>query len=95
MQQAQRHFRPIEQAQLWAFGCGGVLGVSQGGDDFVGEPFTQGSVFGAVVVDEHGVNTGFADQQGVFDAAVDEGLGGLVLVRIEFLDLAVVEVDAK
>ena len=63
VQQAQRHFRPIEQAQLWALDCGGVLGVSQGGDDFVGEPFTQCSVFGAVVVDEHGVDTGFADQQ--------------------------------
>ena len=77
-----------------AFSCGGVLGVSQGGDDFVGEPFTQGSVFGAVVIDEQGVDAGFADQQGVFDAAVDEGFGGLVLVRIEFSDLAVVEMDA-
>lgn len=94
MQQAQRHFRPVEQAQLWAFGCGGVLGVSQGGDDFVGEPFTQGSVFGAVVVDKHGIDTGFADQQGVFDVAVDEGFSGLVLVGIEFSELAVVEVDA-
>jgi len=94
VQQAQRHFRPVEQAQLWAFGCGGVLGVSQGGDDFVGEPFTQGSVFGAVVVDEHGVDTGFADQQGVFDVTVDEGFDGLELVGIEFSELAVVEMDA-
>ena len=94
VQQTQRHFRPIEQAQLRAFGCGGVLGVSQGGDDFVGEPFTQGSVLGAVVVDEEGVDTGFADQQAVFDVAVDEHFCSLVLVGIEFSELAVAEVDA-
>lgn len=85
--------RPIEQAQLWAFG-GGMLGVSQGGDDYVGEPFAQGSVFRAVVVDEEGVDAGFADQQGVFDLAVDKGFGGLVLVGVEFSELAVVEVEA-
>ena len=60
----------------------------------MGEPFTQGSVFGAVVVDEYGVYAGFADQQGVFDSAVDQDFGGLVLVGIEFSELAVAEVDA-
>lgn len=94
VKQAQRHFRPVEQAQLWAFGCGRVLSVTEGGDDFVGEPFPQGAVFGAVVVDEEGVDAGFADQQGVFDVAVDERFGGLVLVGIEFSELAVVEMDA-
>jgi hypothetical protein len=56
MQQTQRHVRPTEQAQVWAFACAGVLGVAQGGDDLVGEPFAQRSVFGAVVVDEEGVD---------------------------------------
>ncbi|MNI99376.1 hypothetical protein D3C73_1584450 [compost metagenome] len=69
------------------------MGVSQSGNDFVGEPFTQGSVLGAIVIDEERVDAGFADQQGVFDAAVDEGFGGLVLVGVEFSELTVVEVD--
>ena len=80
---------------MWAFGSGGVLGVTQGGNDFVGEPFAQGSVFGAVVVDEEGVDAGFADEQGVFDFAMDEGAGGLVLVVVEFAQEAVVEVNAQ
>lgn len=93
VQQTQRHLRPIEPVQLWAFGCGGLLGVAQGGDDFVSEPFAQCSVFGAVVVDEERVDAGFADQQGVFDVAVDEHPSGLVLVGIELSQLALVEVE--
>jgi len=59
---------------VWTFACAGVLGVAQGGDDLVGEPFAKGPVFGAVVVDEEGVDAGLADQQGVFDLVVDQGL---------------------
>lgn len=72
-----------------------MLGVAQGGDDLVGEPFAQGSVFGAVVVDEEGVDAGFADQQGVFDLVVDQGFAGLVLVGVEFPQHAFVEVDVQ
>lgn len=93
MQQTQRHVRPTEQAQVWTFAFAGMLGVAQGGDDLVGEPFAQGSVFGAVVVDEEGVDAGFADQQGVFDLVVDQGFVGLVLVGVEFSQHAFVEVD--
>jgi hypothetical protein len=95
MQQTQRHVRPTEQAEVWTFACAGVLGVAQGGDDLVGEPFAQGSVFGAVVVDEEGVDAGFADQQGVFDLIVDQGFAGLVLVGVEFSQHAFVEVDVQ
>ena len=80
---------------MWAFACGGMLGVAQGRDDLVGDPFPQGSVFGAVVVDEEGVDAGFADQQGVFDLVVDQGFAGLVLVVVEFSQHAFVEVDVQ
>ena len=60
----------------------------------MGEPFAQASVFGAVVVDEQCVDAGFADQQGVFQAAVDERSSGLVLVRVEFSKGALVDVEA-
>lgn len=72
-----------------------MLGVAQGRDDLVGDPFPQGSVFGAVVVDEEGVDAGFADQQGVFDLVVDQGFAGLVLVVVEFSQHAFVEVDVQ
>lgn len=72
-----------------------MLGVAQGGDDLVGEPFAQGSVFGAVVVDEEGVDAGLADQQSVFDLVVDQGFAGLVLVGVEFSQHAFVEVDVQ
>jgi hypothetical protein len=47
------------------------------------------------VVDEQGVDAGFADQQGVFEGAVDEYPQSLVLVGIEFADGAFVEEEAK
>ena len=72
-----------------------MLGVSEGWHHVVGQPFAQASVFGAVVVDQQGVDAGFADQQGVFDAAVDEHLRGLMLVGVEFADGAFVEEQAQ
>lgn len=61
----------------------------------MGQPFAQSSVFGAVVVDEQGVDAGFADQQGVFEGAVDEHSCGLVLVGVEFADGAFFDVEAQ
>lgn len=61
----------------------------------MGEPFAQGTVFGAVVVDEEGVDAGFADQEGVFDLVVDQGFAGLVLVGVEFSQHAFVEVNVQ
>ena len=60
----------------------------------MGEPFAQASVFGTVVVDEQGVDAGFADQKGVFEAAVDEHSCGLALVGVEFSEGAFVDVEA-
>jgi len=71
------------------------LGISEGWHYVVGQPFTQASVFGAVVVDEQGVDAGFADQQGVFEDAVNDDSRGLMLIGIEFSDGAVVEVEAQ
>jgi hypothetical protein len=72
-----------------------MLGVSEGWHYVVGQPFTQASVFGAVVVDEQGVDAGFADQQGVFEDAVNDDSRGLMLIGIEFSDGAFVEEKAK
>jgi hypothetical protein len=72
-----------------------MLGISEGWDDVVGQPFAQASVFGAVVVDQECVNAGFADEQGVFDGAVAEHFQSLVLVGVEFADGAFVEVEAQ
>lgn len=68
--------------------------VSECWHHVVGEPFAQASVFGAVVVDEQCVDAGFADQQGVFQAAVDEHACGLALVGVEFSEGAFVDVEA-
>jgi len=47
------------------------------------------------VVDEEGVDAGFADQEGVFDLVVDQGFAGLVLVGVEFSQHAFVEVNVQ
>jgi hypothetical protein len=47
------------------------------------------------VVDQQGVDAGYADQQGVFDDAMDEDLRGRVLIGVEFSDGAFVEEKAE
>lgn len=61
----------------------------------MGQPFAQGSVFGAVVVDQQGVDAGFADQQGVFDDAMNEDSRGLMLIGVEFSDGAFIKEKAE
>ena len=61
-----------------------MSGVPKGGYHVVGQPFAQASVFGAVVVDQQGVDAGFTDQQRVFEAAIEQYWCVLLLVGIEF-----------
>ena len=47
------------------------------------------------MIDEEGVDAGFANQEGVFDLVVDQGFAGLVLVGVEFSQHAFVEVNVQ